>query len=680
MDHFHRTILRLIYVVVGLMAIIAITLVALAVKSVSTPAAPLPPLAVATDAGTHPPVAQLGENPDVTELVARVHSLLETHEQPDALSRVVLAAAFAVSDLTQFDENQVYTTTDESGNARYGLMQIDPATLAQTDTLEEVCGSWNDNLRTGLSQLTDAYQTALAMDWLDPVRATFCLYTGGEADRYLDPTQQDIDFYATYINQPWAEEPEEPACLLPQDLTGSDMDYAGGRGHMLAIEVSGDWAVIPGADWLSCAVIENNGSALIFPYFAFNEDAGPRTGRLVLAGGGQTYTVEMTQQGFREETPVIATDETVLSFEASGDHLPLRITANTFWTVQPTAPWIHVDLAEGVGLDEITISVDANPGTPRRGGIEISDGVVKCVVAINQSGTERTAEFAWPVPSSGIITAYRYYASLGNTARRNGVHVADGSAFDISQACRKAQLDAGNRPIGALAQVSIVSVADGTVIAVHTACTHYKWGKPCGCGIPGYGSGNGILIQHANGYKSYYGHLDAVNVAVGQRVLWGQPIATMGNTGNASGSTGVHLHVKITRHNLGVDMLSIYPNARVPEGAMAPPEEPEVGPAYVPPPPAQTPAPSAIPEPDPTQSPMMTPTPEPTTPTPEAPTHTPSHSTNTPELPTPSQTADTPNHPAATPEPTPTLTAVSTQQPNPTLSPNPTIPSDTAVG
>ncbi|MBP1045265.1 peptidoglycan DD-metalloendopeptidase family protein [Enterococcus sp. BWM-S5] len=54
--------------------------------------------------------------------------------------------------------------------------------------------------------------------------------------------------------------------------------------------------------------------------------------------------------------------------------------------------------------------------------------------------------------------------------------------------------------------------------------------------------GNYIVIDHGNGYWSYYGHLDSFNVSVGQTVTNATQIGVMGTTGL---STGVHLHFEV---------------------------------------------------------------------------------------------------------------------------------------
>ena len=59
---------------------------------------------------------------------------------------------------------------------------------------------------------------------------------------------------------------------------------------------------------------------------------------------------------------------------------------------------------------------------------------------------------------------------------------------------------------------------------------------------PAQGYGNWIRLRHDDGSVSVYGHMQTLNVAVGERVHAGQNIAGMGSMGF---STGSHLHFEI---------------------------------------------------------------------------------------------------------------------------------------
>lgn len=56
------------------------------------------------------------------------------------------------------------------------------------------------------------------------------------------------------------------------------------------------------------------------------------------------------------------------------------------------------------------------------------------------------------------------------------------------------------------------------------------------------GYGNKIVINHQNGMKTIYAHLDSMSVSVGDTVSRGSKIGVMGTTGQ---STGVHLHFEV---------------------------------------------------------------------------------------------------------------------------------------
>lgn len=57
-----------------------------------------------------------------------------------------------------------------------------------------------------------------------------------------------------------------------------------------------------------------------------------------------------------------------------------------------------------------------------------------------------------------------------------------------------------------------------------------------------WGYGNLIVVNHGNGYETFYAHLSGINVVPGQIVYQGNIIGASGNTGNSSGP---HIHFEI---------------------------------------------------------------------------------------------------------------------------------------
>lgn len=87
--------------------------------------------------------------------------------------------------------------------------------------------------------------------------------------------------------------------------------------------------------------------------------------------------------------------------------------------------------------------------------------------------------------------------------------------------------------------------ATGTVVV---ATTRYEQ-------QPNYGTI--IVIDHGGGWQSVYAHLDALDVAVGDRVGSGQVIGRVGSTGKA---TGPHVHVEVLHDGERVDPASVIAN------------------------------------------------------------------------------------------------------------------------
>jgi murein DD-endopeptidase MepM/ murein hydrolase activator NlpD len=68
--------------------------------------------------------------------------------------------------------------------------------------------------------------------------------------------------------------------------------------------------------------------------------------------------------------------------------------------------------------------------------------------------------------------------------------------------------------------------------------------------------GNLVIIDHGNGYQTYYGHCSKLLVSVGDKVYKGQSVGLVGTTGR---STGPHCHFEVRYNDVAVNPLKYLP-------------------------------------------------------------------------------------------------------------------------
>jgi murein DD-endopeptidase MepM/ murein hydrolase activator NlpD len=148
----------------------------------------------------------------------------------------------------------------------------------------------------------------------------------------------------------------------------------------------------------------------------------------------------------------------------------------------------------GGGMQMVTVQPAANVAVHNA---ELAHGV-----AFAQERAQREARLQQPLfvmPVKGVFTS--------NFGYRWGVLHA---GIDIANA------------IG----TPIHAVSDGVVIAAGPTAGYGMW----------------VKLRHADGTVTLYGHVNTAMVSVGERVMAGDQIATVGNRGN---STGPHLHFEV---------------------------------------------------------------------------------------------------------------------------------------
>ena len=178
-------------------------------------------------------------------------------------------------------------------------------------------------------------------------------------------------------------------------------------------------------------------------------------------------------------------------------------------------------LTAGVdGVANVTANVTCLDGTETGRDVLSSvtvTGPVTRVVAVGTKERPKTmasGSFSWP--TSGRLTS-----TFGGRRSPGGIGSTNHKGIDI----------AGSRG-------QAIKASDGGTV------TYAGW-------MSGYGYL--VIIDHGNGYQTYYGHNSKLLVSVGTKVYKGQQIAKMGSTGN---STGNHCHFEIRKYGTSVNPLN----------------------------------------------------------------------------------------------------------------------------
>lgn len=149
---------------------------------------------------------------------------------------------------------------------------------------------------------------------------------------------------------------------------------------------------------------------------------------------------------------------------------------------------------------------------------------------------------------SRISSSTRVGTNVGSTAVVSGAAIGAASA-DAPAAGKsmiwptRGKITQGYKPghyaidIADVSKPPIFAAMDGTIIKASSG----TWGG---------GYGNHIIVDHGNGLKTLYAHMEYLSVGVGDTVSQGQVIGKMGRTGNVRGRTGIHLHFEVIQNGV----------------------------------------------------------------------------------------------------------------------------------
>jgi murein DD-endopeptidase MepM/ murein hydrolase activator NlpD len=258
------------------------------------------------------------------------------------------------------------------------------------------------------------------------------------------------------------------------------------------------------------------------------------------------------------ETPYIAADESptvVTSYATTADATPVARRGGAHRIPLPPtalkgrAAVLAVAAGAVVAAGQAVVN-DDSPAAVATSEYALAAGEAPAAAAVAATTTPQTTEIeadsssATPSEAPQILSI----AAPVDLSQFNDL-LAKGQRFSEERAAREA---AARRPLFALPAQGTYTSNFGTrwgvlhagvdvANAIGTPIYAVADGKVIDSG-PAAGFGMWVRIQHADGTITVYGHIDTSTVTVGQDVMAGDQIATMGNRGF---STGPHLHFEV---------------------------------------------------------------------------------------------------------------------------------------
>ena len=231
-----------------------------------------------------------------------------------------------------------------------------------------------------------------------------------------------------------------------------------------------------------------------------------------VVAAGETLAQIASQMGVTLQQ-IMADNDLVSAGEITAGETLYASSAGIVYVIKSGQTMTDISITYGVPIDKMAqVNGISDPGRIFAGQrIVIPGATTNLWQAVVRLSHGRQARFIWPL--EGDITSpfgWRIHPVLGTRHHHNGIDI------DV--------------PIG----TTVRAAAPGNVYFVGDD--------------EGYGTM--LVLRHADGYLTIYGHLSTVLVSKGQSVEVGQPIAESGNTGL---STGPHLHFEIRNGEFPVD-------------------------------------------------------------------------------------------------------------------------------
>ncbi|CAN5257699.1 M23 family metallopeptidase [soil metagenome] len=165
---------------------------------------------------------------------------------------------------------------------------------------------------------------------------------------------------------------------------------------------------------------------------------------------------------------------------------------------------------------------------------------------------------------------------------RKKMYIQSKSYDEVAELIKNKELMLASLPaIMPVANKDLTRVASGYGMRIHPVYKTYKmhtgmdFTAPIGTDI--YATGNGtvvhveynnggygnhVVVDHGFGFQTLYGHMHKISVKRGQKILRGDVLGIVGNTGT---STGPHLHYEVIKNGVKINPVNYYFNDLSPE-------------------------------------------------------------------------------------------------------------------
>ncbi len=203
------------------------------------------------------------------------------------------------------------------------------------------------------------------------------------------------------------------APVLSINPASRDHVAAGAAGQTIAVTGNVAWTASETNTWISITGgAAGSGNGTVTYSVSTNTVITPRSGTIMIAGGGVTNTFTVNQAGAAPALSINPASRDHVAAGAAGQ--TIAVTGNVAWTASETNTWISITGgAAGSGNGTVTYSIVANTvTTPRSGTITVAGGGITNTFTVNQAGA---------APVLAINPSSRDHVAAGASGQTVGV-------------------------------------------------------------------------------------------------------------------------------------------------------------------------------------------------------------------------------------------------------------------